>query len=232
MRVRPVPPVWSEIYAVTRAWQTNLEPGTWYEISYLGKSGLHDWPLIAGFVFVPRRVRPGNPDPHAHWDFREVDGKCHPHWRKSMKWGDSKKWDDREAGFISVIEAYHGIIDVCQVLYLVGRNERWGPLSDIITPALDRVEIVWSDAEDQWTPGHFTVWTYWKGVDRPCTHGIGVNGGYGGRRLAERLKAAIEAGVVFTDLGVGTDVDGKTYVTSKCRVLARILNADLRRLGF
>lgn len=35
-------------YVATRAWSTDLEPGTWYEICYDDARR-----LIAGFVFVP-----------------------------------------------------------------------------------------------------------------------------------------------------------------------------------
>jgi hypothetical protein len=53
-----------------------------------------------------------------------------------------------------------------------------------------------------------------------------------GRHVAARLAAAIEAGVAVEPDGVGIDTYGKTYVRERSHVLARIMNADLRRLGF
>lgn len=76
--------------------------------------------------------------------------------------------------------------------------------------------------------GLTTVGAYWPGVDRPTTGGIAVSNA----KLAARLAAAINAGVVYTDARVATDVNGKTYVAARSMVLGRRLNADLRRLGF
>jgi hypothetical protein len=78
--------------------------------------------------------------------------------------------------------------------------------------------------------GELTVWYDWPGVDRPQTYGIGINGG--SRKLAERLVRAIEAGAAYADPEIKTDVNGKTYVQARSLVLARCLNADLRRLGY
>lgn len=90
-------------------------------------------------------------------------------------------------------------------------------------PELDRVEIR-TDPQD----GHLSVWPVWKGVDRPDSSGMSVKD----RRMAERLAAAIKAGKAFIPEGIGTDVNGKTYVRTRANVLGRMLNADLRRLGF
>ena len=65
-------------------------------------------------------------------------------------------------------------------------------------------------------------------VDRPETHGYVVKDA----KMAARLSAAINAGVVFYDPEVRTDVNGRTYVNAPSRVLGRMMNADLRRLGF
>ena len=65
-------------------------------------------------------------------------------------------------------------------------------------------------------------------VDRPSTHGYVVKD----KRMAERLAAAINAQAVFYGAEVRTDVNGKTYVNAPSRVLGRMMNADLRRLGF
>jgi hypothetical protein len=77
-------------------------------------------------------------------------------------------------------------------------------------------------------PGCFSVHPVWDGVDRRDTGGMLVRG----RPLADRLAAAIRAGAAFVPRGVNTDTAGRTYVDTDSRVLARMLNADLRRLGF
>lgn len=71
------------------------------------------------------------------------------------------------------------------------------------------------------------------GVDRPHTHGWCLGSDTPARRkLAARLMAAIEAGVVETDLEIHTDVFGGTYVSGQSHVYGRTVNADLKRLGF
>jgi hypothetical protein len=75
----------------------------------------------------------------------------------------------------------------------------------------------------------FSVRGVWGGVevDIPDTPGYLIRD----RKLAERLAAAIRAGVVFVDPEVKTNVNGKTYVNARSTVLGRMVNADLRRLG-
>jgi hypothetical protein len=79
----------------------------------------------------------------------------------------------------------------------------------------------------------YTVWADWTAadvtLDRPRTHGISTGRN---KDLAERLAAAINAGAVYPDPEVRTDVYGATYVQASSRVMGRHLNADLRRLGF
>ena len=50
--------------------------------------------------------------------------------------------------------------------------------------------------------------------------------------LASRLAEAIDAGAVYYDHEVRTDVNGHTFVSARSRVLGRMMNADLKRLGF
>jgi hypothetical protein len=90
-------------------------------------------------------------------------------------------------------------------------------------PELDHVDIR-TDPDD----GHLSVWPVWKGVDRPDSSGWSVKD----RKMAERLKAAILAGKAVTAIGIGTDVSGSTYVMTRSHVLGRMMNADLKRLGF
>lgn len=93
-----------------------------------------------------------------------------------------------------------------------------------VVVTLDRVEVT----QDPAAPREWVVRAYWNGVDRP--EGVGVVAT--NRVLAERLKRAIEAGVVYTDLHALYDVNGNTFASHRSHVLARMLNADLRRLGF
>jgi hypothetical protein len=90
------------------------------------------------------------------------------------------------------------------------------------TPTITHVEIT-QDAELGWC-----VHPVWSGVDRPDTGGWAVTN----KRLAERLRAALLAGVVYSNIEVCTDVNGKTFVNGISRVMARKANADLCRLGF
>ena len=83
------------------------------------------------------------------------------------------------------------------------------------------------------TDGHLTVWADCtvQGItlDRPRTSGISVGNN---RKLGERLVRAINAGVVFYDICVRSDIHGQTYVAKSCRVSGRTLNADLNRMGY
>lgn len=94
------------------------------------------------------------------------------------------------------------------------------------TPRIVSVEVTESRGgmERGWN-----VSPIWADVDRPNVGGYGVGPN---RKLAERLKRAIEAGVVYYDAQVKVDVNGATYVQANSRVLGRIMNADLKRLGF
>jgi hypothetical protein len=91
---------------------------------------------------------------------------------------------------------------------------------------LDYVEIREDDFDRE--RGGVSVWTWWTGVDRPCTSGVAVKN----RALALRLVAAIEAGVAVTNEGINKDNSGRTYVNTRNHFLSRMLNADLRRMGF
>lgn len=88
---------------------------------------------------------------------------------------------------------------------------------------IERVDI--SRGADGWT-----VSPIWAGVDRPRTGGWRFGPRH--KALAERLRRAILAGVVYEDPTAATDVNGKTFVVARTTVLARQANADLARLGF
>lgn len=76
--------------------------------------------------------------------------------------------------------------------------------------------------------GNFaSVTPVWSGVDRPESSGWSVP-----KKLVDRFVTAIKAGVIFDRVAVQTDVNGKTYVATGCRVLLRHLNADLKKIGF
>jgi hypothetical protein len=77
--------------------------------------------------------------------------------------------------------------------------------------------------------GGFHVNVIWDApVDRPCTRGYLMRN----RKIADRLAAAINAGAVYVDPEIRTDINGHTYVQARSLVLGRYANADLRALGF
>jgi hypothetical protein len=80
----------------------------------------------------------------------------------------------------------------------------------------------------QEAPKEFVVRARWEGVDRPVTSGIVATS----MAVALRLKQAHEDGATLENKGIETDVSGQTYVNESWKVLARRLNADLRRLGY
>lgn len=94
------------------------------------------------------------------------------------------------------------------------------------SPILARVEIINNDRDG------ITVQAVWDGVDRPTTHGYGLLDTPSHRKLALRLKAAIEAGVVYPDPKIAVDNFGQTYVQASAKVMGKYMNADLKRLGF
>lgn len=77
---------------------------------------------------------------------------------------------------------------------------------------------------------HLTVRTEAHGIelDRRDMVGYGVTS----QRNAKRLIAAIEAGDVFHNLVVRTDVNGNTYLQASSHVYARTMNADLKKIGY
>lgn len=72
------------------------------------------------------------------------------------------------------------------------------------------------------------MWEADRPLDRPATTGYALTN----RSTAERLRRAMEAGVVFIRPVVKADIYGKTYVACSSTVLGRMASADLRRLGF
>ena len=64
-------------------------------------------------------------------------------------------------------------------------------------------------------------------IDRPDNFSVSVP-----LKLVGRFTTAIRAGVIFEEPTIKTDVNGRTYVSAPMTVLARMLNADLSRLGF
>jgi hypothetical protein len=91
---------------------------------------------------------------------------------------------------------------------------------------LKATAVIREDAEG------FHVDVVWSGapLDRPCTEGYLL--GRGKRRLAQRLKQAIDAQAVHLRPTITHDIYGKSYVTSSCRVMGKYANADLKRLGY
>lgn len=79
-------------------------------------------------------------------------------------------------------------------------------------------------------PNHYIVSADWSaaGVNRPVTSSVVVTT----KKVAERLARAIEDGVAYSYRGILTDVNGKTYVDQAHNVMARRMNADLKKLGY
>lgn len=65
-------------------------------------------------------------------------------------------------------------------------------------------------------------------VDRRDFHGYACSS----LAIARRMADAVNAQRVFYHPAVRTDVNGKTFVHAASHVLGRMMNADLRRLGF
>ncbi len=78
----------------------------------------------------------------------------------------------------------------------------------------------------------FHVDVHWSGAELDRPHTFGWLLGPKKRKLAERLKRAVDAQVVCLEPRVVTDINGKTYVADRHMVLARHANADLTRLGY
>jgi hypothetical protein len=75
----------------------------------------------------------------------------------------------------------------------------------------------------------------WQGCTADSDYGMGWNLGEPSKKtraLADRLVAAIDAGVVFGEPVEKTNVHGETYISASTSVMGRGLNASLRRLGF
>lgn len=88
-----------------------------------------------------------------------------------------------------------------------------------------RVEMVSTQSE-------IAVYPFAEGIDLDRRRLTGFVMSFRKRKLAERLKLAIEAGVVFADPRVSTDVNGRTYLACTSMVHGKTANADLKRLGF
>jgi len=52
------------------------------------------------------------------------------------------------------------------------------------------------------------------------------------RKLAERYKKAVEAGVIYKNPVIKTGVKNHQYIESEGFVMAKYLNSDLKKLGF
>jgi len=74
----------------------------------------------------------------------------------------------------------------------------------------------------------FKVTPVWSGVDRPRSYSVWVTK----KKNADRLQAAMLAGVAITVRGISTDVNGQTYPNIENHFLGRRINADLKRLGY
>lgn len=90
-------------------------------------------------------------------------------------------------------------------------------------PRIIDVRITHNDDD----PKYVVVSAVWAGVDRPISHGWSVTKGN-----AQRLERALRAGVVYENPVIKTDIGGSTYVSARSRVMAKYVNADLKKLGY
>lgn len=92
-----------------------------------------------------------------------------------------------------------------------------------MTPKITDVKVEPYGDDDKYV----VVRPVWSEVDRPDGSGWVVR-----PVVAQRLKKALFDGAIFTNIEVGTDIFGKTYVSSHSRVMAKYMNADLKKLGY
>lgn len=96
------------------------------------------------------------------------------------------------------------------------------------TPTIARVDVAPANDGDYSYVSVHPVWTL-----RDGTEDVGSGWGVKDMRMARRLEAAILAGVVHSDpVERVRDRDGSHYVQARTTILGRMMNADLRRLGF
>lgn len=96
------------------------------------------------------------------------------------------------------------------------------------TPTVARVDVTPANDGDYSYVSVHPVWILSDG-----TEDTGSGWGVKDMRMARRLEAAILAGVVHSDpVERVRDRDGSHYVQARSNVLGRMMNADLRRLGF
>ena len=97
------------------------------------------------------------------------------------------------------------------------------------TPRLSHVSTrPYIDPDTQRATSALVVEPVWQGVDRPNTGGWVVKD----RTTAKRLEACIRDGNCFSSTRLAVDVNGQTYVATTALVMAKYMNADLRRLGY
>lgn len=97
------------------------------------------------------------------------------------------------------------------------------------TTATPQVAEVSGTYNDDGTIDVHPVWAV-EGIELDRTKGSGYR--VKDQRMADRLGDAMLAGAVYYNAEVRTDVNGNTYVNASSHVLGRMINADLRRLGF
>ena len=93
----------------------------------------------------------------------------------------------------------------------------------MLKPTLKEVNIITEN------DGTLLVQPVWADVDRPNT------GGYScglSSVLAKRLQRAMIDGVVFDDVEVIIDVNGKSFVSAGLNIRMRCANADLNKMGY
>jgi len=72
------------------------------------------------------------------------------------------------------------------------------------------------------------VVTTCEGLDRPEVHTVALRS----KGVAQRFAKAVMDGVALQIRGVARDIDGDSYLSTRCLILGRTANADLRELGY
>lgn len=98
----------------------------------------------------------------------------------------------------------------------------------------NEVTFTTSITTDPRFPGEFTVETHVGGIklDRDEVMGYMLPDTSSGRKMAQRLRRAIEAGAAFRPTEVLTDIEGQTYLGCKVQVWGKYMNSCLKELGF
>lgn len=105
-----------------------------------------------------------------------------------------------------------------------------GRVSDDFVAFRFTADIVRRECTDDQPPSLEVVFRSTSHPHLPMRHSVGLR--HNDRKLAERLVKAVEAGVIFTNACEKEDIYGVKYLSAESTVLFRLLNSQLRKLGY